>query len=274
MKQLVDRVAVVTGAGSGIGRATAIELARQGMHVAITDVDPARLAPVADAVWNLGRRVSIHAFDVADASAWKPFADDVIARHGGVHLLINNAGVSLAGPFERCSLEDLRWQLDVNLWGTIHGCWYFLPHLRHQPEAHLVNVSSIFGVVSVPDNAAYCMSKHAVRALTEALEMELRGSGVRVSSVHPGAVATRIVSDGRFRDGGFTSSDRARRIIEKGIPPERAAEIIVEGIRSDERRILVGEDARFLARLHRLMPTHYRDVMLWSMQRRRSRSKG
>ncbi|MCA9492807.1 MAG: SDR family NAD(P)-dependent oxidoreductase [Myxococcales bacterium] len=274
MQQLVDRVAVVTGAGSGIGRALAIELARQGMHLALTDVATDRLASVADAVWKLGRDVSTHGFDVADASAWPSFVERVIQRHGAVQLVVNNAGVSLNGPFEQCSLEDLRWQLDVNIWGVVHGCWHFLPHLRKQPEAHLINVSSIFGVVSVPDNAAYCMSKHAVRALTEALEMELRGSSVRVSSVHPGAVATRIVSDGRYREGGFMSSDRTKRVIEKGITPEEAARIVVDGIRTDQRRILVGPDARFLARLHRLWPTRYRDVMMWSLERRRGRSKG
>lgn len=269
MRQLVDRVAVVTGAGSGIGRALAIELARQGMHVAITDLDEARLAPVADAVWNLGRDVSTHAFDVADASAWAPFAEAVARRHGGVHVVVNNAGVSLNGPFEQCSLEDLRWQLEINLWGTIYGCWHFLPHLRRQPEAHLVNVSSIFGVISMPDNAAYCMSKHAVRALAEALDMELRGTSVRVSSVHPGAVATRIVSDGRYRAGGYVSEARARKLIERGIPPERAAEIVVEGLRENRRRILVGDDARALARLYRVMPTHYRDVLGWFGRRLR-----
>ncbi len=263
MRHLVDRVAVVTGAGSGLGRALAVELARQGMHVAITDRDEARLAPVADEVWNLGRDVSTHAFDVADASAWEPFSRAVLEEHGAVHLVINNAGVALTGPFEKCSLEDLRWQLEVNLWGTIYGCWHFLPHLRRQPEAHLVNVSSIFGVISMADNAAYCMSKHAVRALAEALEMELRGSTVRVSSVHPGAVATRIVTDGRYREGCNVSEERARKLIARGLPPEEAAEIVVEGIRENRRRILVGDDARALANLHRLMPTHYRDVVGW-----------
>lgn len=271
MKQLQDKVAVITGAGSGIGRALALELARRGCHLAITDLEEAALAPVAEAVGEQGRRVSVHAFDVSERGAWPEFVADVLAAHGAAHLLVNNAGVSLTGPFLSCSLDDLEWQLRVNLNGVMYGCHGFLPHLLEQGEGHVVNLSSIFGIISVPDNAAYCMSKHAVRSLTEALEIELWDTPVVVTSVHPGAVATRIVSGGRFREGGFTSSERARKMISEGLAPEEAARIIADGIQRDERRILVGRDARLLARIQQAMPLMYRNLTHWWMSRQASR---
>ncbi|MEN0062995.1 MAG: SDR family oxidoreductase [Myxococcota bacterium] len=261
MKKLQDRTAVVTGAGSGIGRATALELARRGMNVVVTDLDVEKVTPVAAEIEELGRKSSAHGFDVAKRGAWPGFLDEVIATHGSVQLLMNNAGVALTGPFLECSVEDLEWQLDVNLRGVMYGCYTFLPHLLEQDEAHLVNVSSIFGIVSMPDNAAYCMSKHAVRSLTESLEQEHWESNVRFSSIHPGAVATNIVSDGRFRAGGVFAQKQARKAIDQGIPPEQAANIIVKGIQRNERRILVGRDAHFLARIYQAMPVSYRNVL-------------
>lgn len=267
MKQLMDRVAVVTGAGSGIGRALALELARRGCHVAVTDRTVEPLAPVADAIRALGRNVSVHGFDVADRSAWPPFVDAVLAAHGAVHLVVNNAGVSLTGPFASCSLDDIEWQLGVNLLGVTYGCHHLLPILLKQPEAHLVNVSSVFGIISVPESAAYCMSKHAVRSLTEALEMELWGTNVQVTSVHPGAVATRIVLDGRFRNGGRTGADNAKKLIAAGLLPEQAATLIADGIQANRRRILVGSDAKMLAWMHWWLPVRYRDVVGWWVRR-------
>lgn len=260
MRVLDGRVAVVTGAGSGIGRALAAELASRGCALALTDLDADRLAEPAEAARARGVRVTTHGFDVRDPGAWPDFVDALRREHGRVHLVLNNAGVSLHGPFLSCSLEDLQWQIDVNLWGVVHGCHFLLPLLLEQEEAHLVNVSSIFGIIAMPDNAAYCMSKHAVRALTETLEIELRHTRVRISSVHPGAVATRIVEDGRFRAGGV-SAHRAKGLIAAGLTPESAARRIVAGIQRNERRILVGRDARALALLHWLMPVRYRDLV-------------
>lgn len=267
MKRLTDRVAVVTGAGSGIGAAVARELAQRGCHLALTDVSVDRLSDTATACEALGRRVTRHGFDVAEREAWPGFVEGVLAAHGRVHLLINNAGVSLIGEFLECSLEDIDWQLRINLWGVIHGCHYLVPHLleagRADGEAHLVNLSSVFGIVSVPANAAYCMSKHAVRSLTETLDLELWDEPITVTSVHPGAVATRIASDGRHRadPAGQFSERRARKAIQKGISPADAATIIVEGIRRDRKRILVGRDAHWFATLYQTMPVRYRDVV-------------
>lgn len=278
MKSFTDKVAMITGAGSGIGQALAINLAKRGCHLAITDIHADRLEATADAVRAAGRRVSVHGFDVSKREAWPTVAQEVLDAHGAVHLLVNNAGVSLAGPFTSCSLDDLEWQINVNMWGVIYGCHFMLPHLLEQRDAHLVNVSSIFGIVSMPDNTAYCMSKHAVRSLSEALEMELHEADITISSVHPGAVATRIAEDGTVREGGFFDQGRVRRTIAKGMSPEEAASIIAKGIAKNQARILVGKDAGFMARLHQFMPVGYRKVLMRQFrkaaERRAARARG
>lgn len=268
MRAFVDRVAVVTGAGSGIGRALAIELAERGCDLALTDLDPQRLAEVAAAARAKGRTVSEHAFDVADRAAWPGFVDALRAAHGGrLNLVVNNAGVVWVSPFDGRpdGLDQLDWQLGVNLFGVIYGCHFLLPLLEAQPagsDVHLVNLSSIFGVVSMPEHAGYCMAKHAVRSLSEVLEMELWDTPIRVTSVHPGAVATRIAADGRYGDGGAVDVGFASRMIERGMPPERAARIIVDGIARDKARILVGADAWGLMWLQRLLPVAYRGLFV------------
>ncbi len=269
MRNLTDRVAVVTGAASGIGRALSLELAKRGCHLAITDRTTAPLSPVADQIRQMGRRVSTHGFDVSDRTAWPRFISELTAAHSAAHLLVNNAGVSLTGPFASCSIDDIDWQIKVNLWGVVYGCHFLMPMLRAQEEAHIVNISSIFGIISVPESAAYCMSKHAVRSLSESLEMELWDSSIRVSSVHPGAVATRIVEDGRYRAGGYVGEEESKKLIARGIAPSEAAIIVADGIQRDQRRILVGRDAAWLARMQRWMPVWYRNlVALWHRRNR------
>lgn len=266
MRVLTDRVAVVTGAGSGIGRAVALELASRGCHLALNDRTVDVLFGIAEDIRRLGRTATVHAFDVSDRAAWPPFVADLLAAHGRVEVVVNNAGVALTGPFLACDLDDLKWQLDVNLWGVLYGCHYLLPELLRQPEGHLVNLSSIFGIISPPDNAGYAMSKHAVKALTEALEVELWNTNVRVTSVHPGSVATRIVEDGRYRAGGV-EAERARSLIARGMPAERAAKRIVDGIVRNERQVLVGLDARLIAAAQRLAPVLHRNIVAWLARR-------
>lgn len=264
------RVAVVTGAGSGIGRATAVELARRGAHVAVTDVDAERLVGTRAAIEGLGRRATSHAFDVADRAAWESFRDDVIAAHGEVHLLMNNAGVALTGPFVACTADELNWQLDVNLRGVLYGCHVMLPHLLERDEAHLVNVSSLFGLISVPDSAAYCMSKHAVKALSHSLMMELPPH-VGVTSVHPGAVATRITTDGRFRAGGGVSKRGSQAMIAGGVSPEVAARKVVDAVEAGREHLVIGRDARLLSALGWLMPQRHRGLVRRWREKRRAR---
>jgi len=272
MKTLKDRVAVVTGAASGIGRHTAIELARRGCHLAIADRNPGGLEDTAVAIRALGRSVSQHEVDVAERQAMSDFADAVVAEHGAVHVLVNNAGVSLTVEFADQTLEDLQWLVDINVWGVVYGCHFFLPHIRAQEEGHIVNLSSLFGLIGVPGQSAYCLSKAAVKGFTESLDMELADTSVGVSCVHPGAVATEIVRNGRNRS---SLDDRvANKIIDRGMPPERAANIIVDAISTGRKRVVVGRDARFIETIQRLLPTYYRRLVLkYSPVMRRSRSR-
>jgi NAD(P)-dependent dehydrogenase (short-subunit alcohol dehydrogenase family) len=242
MKPLADRVAVVTGAGSGIGRALADVLAAKGCHLALADVDAAGLADTAARLARHGRRVSTHVVDVADREAMRAFAASVVAAHGHVHLLVNNAGVVLDGTFETLPLDDVDWLLGVNLRGVIHGCAFFLPHLRRERAAHIVNVSSLFGLLGVPENSIYCASKFAVRGLSESLWTELAGSGIGVTCVHPGGVKTNIVRRARLRDEGrravmVSDFERTARMT-----PERAAARIVAAVERGQMRLRLGPE--------------------------------
>ena len=261
-----DRVAVVTGAASGIGAGLARELQRRGAKVWITDVDDAGLQRVASARDGGPAPVTPFHLDVRDASGWLALRETIGSP--GPDLLFNNAGVSLNGPFLDCSIEDIDWQLDINLRGVTLGCKTFLPGMVARPEAHLVNVSSLFGIISMPESAAYCMSKHAVKALSECLMDELPRH-VHVTSVHPGAVATAIVRSSRFMDGGRISAARAHRTIDGGLSPDVAARVILDAVESNRERVLVGSDARVIAALHRVAPWIQRRLVGWVLRSRR-----
>lgn len=271
--QLADAVAVVTGAGSGIGRATALELARRGAHVVVTDVVADRLPEVVAEIEAMGRRAEAHAFDVSERAAWVELHEAVVASFGRVSVLVNNAGVALTGPFVECSPEDLDWQIQVNLYGVMHGCHVLLPTLLAQREAHIVNISSLFGIISVPDSAAYCMSKHAVKALTECLMIELPRH-VRLTSVHPGAVATRITRDGRYRPGAGMSERATHKVIDNGVSPEHAARLVADAIEQRTERVIVGNDAKFLRTLRWLFPERHRSLVRRWRERRMARTRG
>jgi NAD(P)-dependent dehydrogenase (short-subunit alcohol dehydrogenase family) len=254
MRTLADRVAVVTGAGSGIGRAVAGELVARGCHVALVDLDAAALDATAAALARSGRRVSTHVVDVAARDAMRALPDAVLAEHGRVHVLVNNAGVAIDGRFEDLALEDVQWLVDINLWGVIHGCKFFLPHLRREPEAHIVNVSSLLGLIGVPENSAYCATKFAVRGFSESLAEELAGTGVRVTCVHPGGVRTNIVRRARVRDASRRRAlvddfDRVARMT-----PETAARRIVAAIERDASRVRLGPETVVADWMKRLAP--------------------
>lgn len=261
------RIAVVTGAGSGIGRATAIALAKQGATMVVTDISSERLSETCATIEALGSTVLSRAFDVSDRAMWVALRDELVRQHGGIHVLVNNAGVALTGPFLSCAAKDLEWQLDVNLRGVMYGCHVMLPVMVKQDAAHLVNISSLFGLLSVPDSAAYCMSKHAVKSLSHSLMMELPAH-VGVTSVHPGAVATRITADQRFRTGGGVSERGSHAIIRNGVSPENAAARIVDAIIHGRERVIIGRDAHLLAALRWLMPeSHRRLIKRWRKRR-------
>jgi NAD(P)-dependent dehydrogenase (short-subunit alcohol dehydrogenase family) len=256
MKRLEDRICVVTGAGSGIGRAVSELLARRGAILALVDVDAEGLAGTASRIHRFGRRATEHVVDVSDKARMAELVREVEHLHGGAHVLVNNAGVSVGATFEQHSLDDFEWLMGINFWGVVYGCKLFLPLLRRAEEAHIVNVSSVFGMMGMPLNSAYCASKFAVRGLSECLRAELAGTGIGVTSVHPGGIATNIVKHARFvdPDGLEGLHERAKHAFERMLPPEKAAEAIVRGIERNRARVLITREAYLIDAAKRLMP--------------------
>ena len=263
--RLADRTAVVTGAAKGIGRAIAVSLARRGCHLALADIDEEGLAGTAKLIQGPGVRVSRHRLDVADRRAVAHFPDIVVAEHGGVDLLINNAGVAVGGTFEQVSDEDFEWLFEINFWGVVRMTRAFLPLLHASEDARVVNLSSIYGVIAPPEQTAYSASKFAVRGFSEALRHELEGSGIAVTVVHPGGVATSIAENARI-PAGATDEEiaRRRRKYQKllRLPPEIAGETIVRGIEHRKPRILIGSDAKTISLIARLLPLSYWKVLM------------
>lgn len=252
--ELHGKVAVVTGAASGIGRALAEVLALRGCSLALADVDAAGLADTARRVESAGRRASTHVVDVADWERVQALADEVVVVHGGVDLVINNAGVSVTGTLEEQSIEDLRWIVGVNLWGVVHGCKAFLPHLRRRPEAHIVNVSSVFGLIGLPTQSSYCATKFAVRGFSEALWAELADARIGVTVVHPGGVRTNIVRASRTADPE-AKARMAERFERQTVAPEVVAERIARGVERNELRVRVCRETFAVDWAKRLAPT-------------------
>ncbi|OWL90399.1 acetoin dehydrogenase [Halopseudomonas aestusnigri] len=258
--QIKDCVAVLTGAGSGIGRALAVALARSGCHLALVDLNPDSLAETATQARALGARVSEHPTDVSDRSAVAALPSAVVAEHGSVDLLINNAGVALGGTFDQVSEENFDWLMSINFDAVVTLCRAFLPLLRQRPEARIVNISSLFGLITPAGQTAYCASKFAVRGFSNALRLELTNTNVGVTVVHPGGVATAIATSARSPDSESDAEKqrklaRANRLLR--MPPPKAAQIILRGIERNKPRVIVGNDARILSWLERLMPVNY-----------------
>lgn len=252
--ELHGKVAVVTGAASGIGRALALVLAGRGCSLALGDVDAAGLAETARRVEALGRRATAHAVDVADWEAVVAFAAETVAAHGGVDLVVNNAGVSVTGTLEEQSIEDLRWIVGVNLWGVVHGCKAFLPHLRQRPEGHLVNVSSLFGLIGLPTQSSYCATKFGVRGFSEALWAELADARIGVTVVHPGGVRTNIVRASRTADPD-TKARMVERFERQAIDPAVVAEQIARGVERGALRVRVCRETYVVDWAKRLFPS-------------------
>jgi NAD(P)-dependent dehydrogenase (short-subunit alcohol dehydrogenase family) len=260
MSFLSDGVAVVTGAGSGIGRALAQQLAAAGSALALADVDEAGLLQTAQSLEKKNALVTTHVVDVADEEGVRSFAEDVTSKHGRVTLLINNAGVALEGTFEEISLDDFRWLMNINFWGTVYGVKYFLPILKREKRSHLVNISSVFGLIAPPGQPAYSASKFAVRGFTECLRHELAGTPVHISCVHPGGIRTAIARRARIgagvtRTGLEAKTAQFERLFRTS--PEEAASRILRGVERSEPRILIGSDAYQIDILQRLRPGTY-----------------
>jgi NAD(P)-dependent dehydrogenase (short-subunit alcohol dehydrogenase family) len=269
---LENRTAVITGAGSGIGRAIAVSLARRGCNLALADVNDAGLSetarmaettqtvPAKHSAPRSALRISQHHLDVADRRAVAAFPQVVIAAHPGVDILVNNAGVAVGGMFEAVSEEDFEWLFEINFWGVVRMTRAFLPLLRKSDDARVVNLSSIYGIISPPGETSYSASKFAVRGFSNSLRHELAGSNVGVTVVHPGGIATSIADNARVpKDMPPQEIARRRALAKKALtmPPAIAGEIIVRGIERGSARVLVGNDAKFLAILERLAPIAY-----------------
>jgi short-subunit dehydrogenase len=251
---------VITGAASGIGAALAVNLAGRGMHLALADRNAAGLGATADRARALGVTVSEHVLDVTDLAALEAFPEAVLARHDRVSLLVNNAGVALMGSFEQVSMADFAWVMDINFWAPVRLTRAFMYVLRREPAAHIVNISSIFGLIGVPGNVPYCASKFAVRGFTEALRSELAGSPISLTSVHPGGIRTAIADTARLSQGidpaeARTATTEFNKLLKTS--PEDAAQVIAEAIRKRHGRALIGGDARMVDRIQRIFPMTY-----------------
>jgi NAD(P)-dependent dehydrogenase (short-subunit alcohol dehydrogenase family) len=267
MKNFTDRVAVITGAGSGIGRALALDLAGRGARLALSDVDEVAVADTAARCEKLGVQARGYQLDVSDRAAMTAHADQVVAEFGRVNLVVNNAGVALMATVEEMSYEDFDWIVGINFWGVVHGTKAFLPHLIASGDGHLVNISSVFGFVGVPTQSAYNATKFAVRGFTEALrqEMLLEKRRVGVSCVHPGGIRTNIARDARAPENS-TSLQRANdfsRIART--TPEQAAKTILRGVERKRARILIGPDAYVFDAAPRLLGSGYQRLSTVAM---------
>lgn len=260
-----ESIAVVTGAGLGIGRALSLQLAEEKVAaLAIADINAEALAETAKMIESAGARVTTHVVNVADLAEMQRFAADVVAAHGRVTHLINNAGVSLFGNVEEVSIEDLHWLMNINFWGTVYGVKLFLPVLLKQPSAHFINVSSVFGMIAPAGNAAYSASKFAVRGFTESLRHELQDTNVSVSCVHPVGVSTDIARRGRLGAAADSSAKEESVKFHSKVSkttPESAARQIMRGIKRRSKRILVGRDARLIDMIQRTSPVNYMQIM-------------
>ncbi|KAA1421652.1 SDR family NAD(P)-dependent oxidoreductase [Nocardioides humilatus] len=279
MKNLNNKVAAVTGAGSGIGRALALGLAEEGCHLALADINDVGLKETAELLSSYPITVTTTRLDVADEAAVYAWADAVVAEHGQVNLVFNNAGVALSGTVGGLSLADYRWIMDINFWGVVYGTKAFLPHLEASGEGHIVNVSSVFGLTAQPLMSGYNASKFAVRGFTESLrqDLELAGSPVSTTCVHPGGIKTNIAKaarvDASVLETTGQSGEEASKEFERLFftTPDQAAATILRGVRRNKRRVLIGADARLFDGIVRVAPTGYQRVFTRVVKSRSAR---
>lgn len=275
MKVFRGKVAAITGAGSGIGRALAIALAKEGCDLALSDVNETGLQETVQQAQAAGVRVQAQKLDVADRAAVHAWADQVVSALGKVNLIFNNAGVGLGETVENMRYENLEWLMNINFWGVVHGTKAFLPHLKAAGEGHIINISSVFGFIGFPTQSAYNAAKFAVRGFTESLreEMAIEGYPIGVTCVHPGGIKTNIARTARMGDMsklGVTDQEKAAKQFEAmaRTTPEQAAQVILAGVRGNRARVLIGLDARLIDTMQRLLPTGYQKLLIWGARRR------
>lgn len=270
MKDFAGKTAVITGAGSGMGRYLAVLLAEAGANVAICDINEDTLNGTATMVRQYNVGTSLHQVDMGDMDRIAQLPEEVIAQHSAVDLVFNNAGVTMGSSFAAMAEEDWNWVMNINLNGVVKSSRVFLPLLKDRPEAALVNTSSIFGMIAVAGQSVYHATKFGVRGFTESIAKELKGSPVQVHCVHPGHIGTNIISNSRFNDdddadfmrgSNLDADERADMFKTRGMHPSRAAQIILNGVKRNKRRIFVGLDAKLMDLAQRITPMHYERLL-------------
>lgn len=268
MKDFNNKVAAITGAGSGIGQQLAVLLAKQGAHLSLSDINEAGLAKTVALLSSYPVKVTTTTLDVSDRKAMHAWAEATVKDHGKVNLIFNNAGVALGCTVEGTEYKDIEWLMGINFWGVVYGTKAFLPHLKASGEGHIVNISSLFGLTAQPTQSAYNASKFAVRGFTESLrqELDIQKNGVSATCVHPGGIRTNIALSARMHDSistlGMDPASAGKQFNKLlRTPPEEAARQILEAVRHDDRRLLIGNDAKALELLQRLLPSRYQQIM-------------
>lgn len=280
MKSFHAKVAAITGAASGIGRALAIQLAREGCNLSLSDINDKDLAQTVEQAQSAAEKAGKHILvtaqklDVSKREAVYQWAEKTAADHGRINLIFNNAGVALGATVEGVEYDDFEWIMDINFWGVVYGTKAFLPHLKASGDGHIINVSSIFGLFSQPTQCTYNASKFAVRGFTESLrqELDMQNCGVSATCVHPGGIKTNIARTARYTSSvseltGQSEAD-GKKTFEKLFitTPEKAAKIILDAVRGNKRRILVGPDAVAIDLMIRTLPETYQTIVVRNMQ--------
>ncbi|MEN3979953.1 SDR family NAD(P)-dependent oxidoreductase [Acinetobacter sp. CWB-B33] len=275
MKNFKEKVAAITGAGSGIGRQLALQLAQQGAHLALSDMNEQGLLETLNLLKDYSIKVTLTKLDVADREAVYAWAESSFNEFGQLNLIFNNAGVALASTVEGMNYDELEWIFNINFWGVVYGTKAFLPYLKQSGEGHIINTSSLFGLTAQPTQSAYNATKFAVRGFTEALrqELDMENCGVSATSVHPGGIRTNIANAARMSDSiralGM-NPEKASRSFNKVLktPPELAAKVILDAVKDNKARVLIGNDAKLLDLVQRVAPSHYAQALNFFTKRK------
>jgi short-subunit dehydrogenase len=252
------KIAVITGAGSGIGRALALQLNREGCELYISDISPEGLNETQARLERQDIKASSRLVDVADKTAVHAWADHIATEKGHVDIIINNAGVALMSTVEESQYQHQEWLMNINFWGVVYGTQAFLPLLRCAEQGHLINISSVFGLIGVPTQSAYNAAKFAVRGYTEALRQEMAGSNVHVCCVHPGGIKTNIAHSSRGGDPNISARERDSEFQKFArTTAESAAAQIIRALEKRKKRLLIGTDANYISLISRLFPVNY-----------------